>query len=130
VTVGFFSPLPPARTGVADYAETLLGALRTHGDVIVDAADADVNLYHIGNNRLHSAIYDRALAYPGIVVLHDAVLQHFFLGQLTQQQYTDEFIFTTSSFSIMENGPASSPKICGSIALVPPRSRAISRGPC
>ena len=59
----------------------------------VDASDADVALYHIGNNHLHCAIYDRALAHPGIVVLHDAVLQHFFLGRLTEQQYVDEFIF-------------------------------------
>jgi glycosyltransferase involved in cell wall biosynthesis len=92
LTVGFFAPLPPARTGVADYAEVLLHALRQHGEVKVDA-DGDVALYHIGNNQLHSAIYDRALANPGVVVLHDAVLQHFFLGRFTAQQYVDEFIF-------------------------------------
>lgn len=92
MTAGFFAPLPPAQTGVADYAEALLSALRKHGDVKVDAP-GDVALYHIGNNQLHSAIYDRALAHPGIVVLHDAVLQHFFLGRLTAGQYVDEFIF-------------------------------------
>jgi glycosyltransferase involved in cell wall biosynthesis len=92
VTAGFFAPLPPAQTGVADYAEALLRALREHGDVKVDAA-GDIALYHIGNNQLHGAIYDRALARPGVVVLHDAVLQHFFLGRLTAQQYIDEFIF-------------------------------------
>lgn len=92
MTVGFFAPRPPAPTGVADYAEALLGALRKHGNVKVDAA-ADISLYHIGNNQLHSAIYDRALAQPGVVVLHDAVLQHFFLGRFTAQQYVDEFIF-------------------------------------
>ncbi len=92
LTVGFFAPLPPARTGVADYAEALLGGLRKHGEVKVDA-DGDIALYHIGNNQLHSAIYDRALAHPGVVVLHDAVLQHFFLGRLTAAQYVDEFIF-------------------------------------
>jgi glycosyltransferase involved in cell wall biosynthesis len=92
LTVGFFAPLPPARTGVADYAEALLHALRKHGEVKVDA-DGDIGLYHVGNNQLHSAIYDRALAHPGVVVLHDAVLQHFFLGRFTAQQYVDEFIF-------------------------------------
>jgi glycosyltransferase involved in cell wall biosynthesis len=92
LTVGFFAPLPPAQTGVADYAETLLGALRKFGDVKVGET-ADIALYHIGNNQLHSAIYDRALAHPGVIVLHDAVLQHFFLGRLTAQQYVDEFIF-------------------------------------
>ena len=92
MTAGFYAPLPPAQTGVADYAEALLGGLRKHGDVKVDAA-GDIALYHVGNNQLHSAIYDRALAHPGVVVLHDAVLQHFFLGRLTAQQYVDEFIF-------------------------------------
>lgn len=92
MTVGFFSPLPPAATGVADYAEALLGALRKQGDVKVDEP-GDVALYHIGNNQLHSGIYDRALTHPGVIVLHDAVLQHFFLGRLTAEQYVDEFIF-------------------------------------
>jgi glycosyltransferase involved in cell wall biosynthesis len=92
VTVGFFAPLPPARTGVADYAEELLRALRKHGEVKIDST-ADTALYHIGNNQLHGAIYDQALAHPGVVVLHDAVLQHFFLGRFTAQRYVDEFIF-------------------------------------
>jgi hypothetical protein len=85
VKVGYFSPLPPARTGVADYAATLLRALRKHGTVEPDAPKADVNLYQLGNNQLHREIYARALAIPGVVVLHDAVLQHFFLGSLTQE---------------------------------------------
>ncbi len=93
MTVGFFAPRPPAKTGVADYAEALLQALREHGDVKVDAHKSDVALYHIGNNQLHGAIYDRALEHPGVVVLHDAVLQHFFLGRLTAQQYAEEFTF-------------------------------------
>jgi len=93
MTVGYFAPLPPAKTGVADYAEALLHALRKHGEVKIGARHAEVALYHVGNNQLHGAIYDRALAHPGIVILHDAVLQHFFLGRLTRQQYVDEFIF-------------------------------------
>jgi len=35
MTVGFYSPLPPARSGVADYAATLLAELRRHGPVEV-----------------------------------------------------------------------------------------------
>jgi len=92
VTVGFHSPLPPARTGVADYSAALLAALRRHGRVEVDPARADIHLYHLGNNQLHRDIYRRALATPGVVVLHDAVLQHFFLGWLDRAGYLEEFV--------------------------------------
>jgi glycosyltransferase involved in cell wall biosynthesis len=93
VTVGFFSPLPPARTGVADYAASLLAALRELGPVEVDAARADVNLYHLGNNQLHREIYAQALQRRGVAVLHDAVLHHFFLGWLDRERYLDEFAY-------------------------------------
>ncbi len=93
MTVGFESPLPPARTGVADYAASLLTALRRHGTVGVNAKRADVWLYHLGNNQFHREIYQHALARPGVAVLHDAVLQHFFLGALNEQEYVEEFVF-------------------------------------
>ena len=90
--VGFHSPLPPARTGVADYSAALVAALREHGQVEVGAREADVHLYHAGNNQLHREIYRRALEEPGVVVLHDAVLQHFLLGSLDRAAYIEEFV--------------------------------------
>lgn len=99
VTVGYYSPLPPAHTGVADYAAALLDGLRAHGDVQVNAGKCDVAVYHIGNNRLHSEIYDRALEKPGVIVLHDAVLHHFLLGHLDEQRYVDEFAFNYGEWS-------------------------------
>jgi glycosyltransferase involved in cell wall biosynthesis len=93
VTVGFHSPLPPARTGVADYAAALLRELQKLGDVRVGATQADVHLYHIGNNQLHRAIYQQAIELPGVAVLHDAVLQHLFLGSFTEAAYVDEFVY-------------------------------------
>ena len=40
---------------------------------------ADANIYNIGNNAtFHRAIFDVARRAPGIVVLHDTRLQHFF----------------------------------------------------
>jgi hypothetical protein len=92
VTIGFYSPLPPARTGVADYSAALLQALQQRVSVRVNR-DGDVNLYHIGNNQLHASIYQRALNRPGMVVLHDAVLQHFALGYFSREAYIDEFAF-------------------------------------
>lgn len=93
MTVGFYSPMPPARTGVADYAAALLAGLREHGPVELAPRRCDAPLYHIGNNGLHAAIYERALEHPGVVVLHDAVLHHFLLGQLDETRYVEEFVF-------------------------------------
>jgi glycosyltransferase involved in cell wall biosynthesis len=93
MTVGFYSPLPPARTGVADYAAALLTGIREHGSVEIAPKRCDVALYQLGNNGLHAGIYRRALERPGVVVLHDAVLNHFLLGQLDERQYVDEFVF-------------------------------------
>ncbi len=91
--VGYWSPLPPARTGVAPYAAALLNALRRYARVEVNARHADVHLYHLGNNQIHRAIYFRALERPGVVVLHDAVLHHFFLGALDRERYIEEFVY-------------------------------------
>jgi glycosyltransferase involved in cell wall biosynthesis len=93
MTAGFYSPLPPARTGVADYAAALLAELRRHGKIEIAPDRCDIALYHLGNNGLHADIYRRALSHPGIVVLHDAVLHHFFLGQLPQAAYIEEFVY-------------------------------------
>jgi len=93
MTVGFFSPLPPAPTGVADYSAALLPLLRGFGTVDVSPEKCDVALYHVGNNALHREIYQRALIQPGIAVLHDAVLQHFLLGTLSADQYLEEFVY-------------------------------------
>jgi glycosyltransferase involved in cell wall biosynthesis len=95
--LGFFSPLPPARSGVADYSAGLLRALKSSG--AVQLGDGDINLYHLGNNQLHGEIYQRALEKPGIAVLHDAVLQHFFLGSLSEQGYIAEFIYNYGAWS-------------------------------
>jgi glycosyltransferase involved in cell wall biosynthesis len=93
VRIGFFSPLPPAPTGVADYSAALLRALRKLGDVRVNDPRGDVALYHIGNNGLHREIYERAIERPGVAVLHDAVLHHFFLGTLSEREYVEEFVY-------------------------------------
>lgn len=87
--------MPPARTGVADYSVALVRALRDAG------AKVEVNprhrcereLYHIGNNPTHARIYDRALERPGVVVLHDALLHHFFLGRNSREDYVEEFVY-------------------------------------
>ncbi|MGA2434380.1 MAG: glycosyltransferase [Bryobacteraceae bacterium] len=98
MTAGFFSPLPPAPTGIADYSAALLDAMRAGGDLRVNVP-GDIDLYHLGNNPLHAEIYRRALRTPGVAVLHDAVLHHFMLGVLDRRAYTGEFVFNYGEWS-------------------------------
>jgi glycosyltransferase involved in cell wall biosynthesis len=99
VTAGFYCPLPPARTGVAEYGHALLGELRRHGRVEVCPETCDVALYHLGNNPLHGAIYRRSLNEPGVVVLHDLSLHHFLLGALSSEEYIEEVAYNLGEWS-------------------------------
>ncbi len=82
--VAFFSPLPPQKSGIADYSAALLEPLRRMADVAVfgespqafDPARFDSLLYQLGNNPYHEFAYRGALCHPGIVVLHEANLHH------------------------------------------------------
>ncbi len=91
MTRNYYAPPPGSPTGVADYAESLRRALEPYGPL-------PVPLYHLGNNRLHTPIYRRALEEPGVIVLHDAVLHHFLLGTLTREQYLQEFVYNYSEW--------------------------------
>ncbi|MGO9010164.1 MAG: glycosyltransferase [Bryobacteraceae bacterium] len=82
--VAFFSPLPPERSGIADYSEALLEPLRHLAEVEVfsqasqpfDAARFDIALYQMGNNRCHVFVYEAALGNPGVVAMHESNLHH------------------------------------------------------
>jgi glycosyltransferase involved in cell wall biosynthesis len=88
VKVAYFSPLPPSVSGIADYSALLLSALERLIDVDVvrpgrtrPIADADVALYHVGNDPdAHGWIVDALRRRPGVVVLHDFVLHHLVAG--------------------------------------------------
>ncbi|MBE7559235.1 glycosyltransferase [bacterium] len=100
--VAYFSPLPPQKSGIADYSAHLVKHLYHYVDldlyvedgVVVEDAfltgrlnclpmsvfagradDYDVALYHVGNNSLNWPIYKTARRIPGVVVLHDYSLQ-------------------------------------------------------
>jgi glycosyltransferase involved in cell wall biosynthesis len=86
--VAYFSPLPPSTSGIADYTALLLPALERLVDIEVvrpgrtrPVADADVALYHIGNDPdAHGWILDALRRRAGVVVLHDFVLHHLIAG--------------------------------------------------
>ena len=84
--VAYYSPLPPSRSGIADYSALLLPALRERVEVVVAepgkrAPSADVALYHVGNDPdAHGWIVDALRKRPGVVVLHEFVLHHLISG--------------------------------------------------
>jgi glycosyltransferase involved in cell wall biosynthesis len=88
VKVAYYSPLPPSRSGVADYSALLIPALADRVELAVaqpgrfrHAPDADVALYHVGNDpEAHGWIVEALRRRPGVVVLHDFVLHHLVVG--------------------------------------------------
>ncbi len=88
--VAMFSPMPPARSGIADYSAALAASLERLVTLEVfdsaaarfDPARFDIALYQVGNNPWHEFVYEQALAHPGVVVLHEANL-HYLIADLT-----------------------------------------------
>lgn len=108
----FFSPLPPSRNGIADYAARVLAGLSSRyrvsacadslfaevpdGISLVDEALAFQHLspgakivYQLGNNPGHVFVLRAALRYPGLVVLHDPRILYLYqvAGTGTQDLY-------------------------------------------
>jgi glycosyltransferase involved in cell wall biosynthesis len=98
--IAFFSPLPPLRSGVSDYAARLLNELKRRYVIDLyhdlgyvphmalgahDLACYDYRLfernaralgyhavvYQVGNSPYHAYMYDTLLRHPGIVTLHE-----------------------------------------------------------
>lgn len=99
LAIDFVSPLPPVRSGIADYSLDLLPNLGRLCDVRVirlpglpvdeavverwNPQPAEVTgeagrlpLYQMGNNRYHEGVEALALEHPGVLTLHDLVLHH------------------------------------------------------
>jgi glycosyltransferase involved in cell wall biosynthesis/SAM-dependent methyltransferase len=82
--LAFFSPLPPVKSGIADYSAALLEPLGRMLQVDAFASKpAAFNpslygavVYQLGNNPHHIFVYEAALAHPGVVVLHEANMHH------------------------------------------------------
>lgn len=102
--LAFLSPLPPAATGIADYAAEILALLAPrhaielfHAQDDVDPARLpascpihpassflerhaarpyDVAVYQLGNGSAHDFLYPLLTKVPGLLVLHDLVLHH------------------------------------------------------
>jgi len=128
VKLNWFSPVPPTQSAIAFDTPTLITALARKVDVTVwvheeiwaeglenhatvkryDPSDipwteinaADATIYHIGNHaEYHGPIWEVSRRHPGIIVLHDLSLQHFFAGlamrnlALKHAEYCDMMAF-------------------------------------
>lgn len=127
--LAWVSPMPPEKTGIADYSYTLLDDLSRHYEVTV-ITDSDqfssgslrcysVNwlkkngwrfdriCYHIGNSPFHREIRECLKLWPGAVVLHE-----IFLGDLEfsfeswmgapNQRWMKELYFTHGYGALVE----------------------------
>jgi glycosyltransferase involved in cell wall biosynthesis len=107
--VAYFSPLPPQRSGIADYSAELLPHLAEHLELELFVDDGvrveaalrdrfpvhgdrafpglwergrfDAVLYHLGNNvDFHARAWRTLVRHPGILVLHEAMVHHLVRG--------------------------------------------------
>jgi len=98
--VAFLSPLPPARSGIADYSEALIASLRHLADLEIissagqsfDPARYDVALYQVGNNGYHDFVYQTALRHPGVVVMHESNLHHLISDLTIRRDNWDAYV--------------------------------------
>jgi glycosyltransferase involved in cell wall biosynthesis len=103
--VAWFSPLPPARTGIAAYSASVLPRLDAAG-LDIDRyeqtnahdfvwrqrrAPYDVVVYQLGNSSWHDFMWAYLFHYPGLVVLHDARLHHARGTQLFGARRLDDY---------------------------------------
>ena len=95
--VVMFTPMPPARSGVAHYASMLIPALRREVDLEVISTPPATRhplpaIYMLGNNPHHEWIYKLAMEHPGVVVLHDMVLHHLIVEMTLARGDVDGYV--------------------------------------
>lgn len=104
--LAFVSPLPPEKSGIADYSAELLPELSRHYEISVIVSQDDISdpwvkancairsaewfvknsdrfdrvLYHFGNSHFHQHMFGLLSATPGVVVLHDFFLSGVVAG--------------------------------------------------
>ena len=119
--LAWFSPMPPARTGVAVYSAEVVAALRATYQVHVFADEPvaaaaraagleaesirsahdfvwlqqrepyDLTIYQLGNSSAHDFAWPYLVRYPGLLVLHDVHLHHARAAALLRQKRPDDY---------------------------------------
>ena len=96
--VAFLSPLPPAKSGIADYSAALLDHLshfaevETFTDRNFDPSRFDIAVYQLGNNPHHTFAYEAAIEHPGVVVMHEANLHHLIADLTIRRNNWDAYL--------------------------------------
>jgi glycosyltransferase involved in cell wall biosynthesis/SAM-dependent methyltransferase len=118
--LAYFTPLPPSKSGIADYNSELLPYLAKGAEISVfvaegdelrenrDRADFSVHeandfdeicarrpfdlcVYHLGNNPHHEYVYDRAIRTPGLLVMHESCLHHLIAWKTLARKDLDAY---------------------------------------
>jgi glycosyltransferase involved in cell wall biosynthesis len=128
--LAYVSPLPPEKTGIADYSAELIPALEKHYDIdlIVEqnqVVDERLNdkfniygpqylkenyqkydriLYHVGNSPFHIYIFDLLKIIPGVVVLHDFYLSNvekYLAHVVFRNQYFQQSLYNNHGYKAL-----------------------------
>ncbi len=125
-SLAYISPLPPERTGIADYSAEILPSLSKLYDITLIVNQEDCNLpneiydlnvrnvewfkensslfdrvvYHFGNSSFHSHMFDLLAQYPGVVVLHDFYLSGI-ISHITAYEagFWDRYLYWSHGYS-------------------------------
>ncbi len=105
--LAYVSPFPPTPTGIADYSAALAPELAHRADIDFFGKGSpsrlvklrsetefmrlvhkyDLPIYQMGNSPHHESVYYWIQSDPGIVVLHDGTLHHFFIDRTLHRGY-------------------------------------------
>ena len=114
LAIDLVSPLPPVRSGIADYAADLLDPLAELCDLrlvrlpglpvaeglerrfeLVSTAELGASgrlpVHQMGNNEYHRTVWDLALEHPGVMTLHDLVLHHLLVQRTLGEGDADAY---------------------------------------
>ena len=118
--IGYCSPFNPMKSGISDFSEELIMALRKYTEIVIFSPiklrnteivrnfetyklskleeptlrnSLDLIVYHVGNNiQYHGEIVDMLCKYPGILELHDFGLHHLAASKYLVNKGRDAYI--------------------------------------
>lgn len=115
VAIDYVSPLPPVRSGIADYSRDLIPALGSlcslrvaelPGQPVSEplasawpmipasrvGQEGRLPLYQMGNNVHHEPVVRVAMRHPGVITLHDVVLHHLLVEMTLGQERLEPYL--------------------------------------